>query len=348
MTEPIAFDRTGGLNGKAAKQAGHMGIVDLVRALRKYQDTPQGYLIAFIVLVVALALRQAVDPYTKIPFVTLFPAMVICSLVGGRAAGIAAAILGGIIVWYLWLPPRLTFALEWPDGYLTIALYVATSTILLLLTRGLNETFRALEAERDLSAELFRELQHRTANELQSVSALLQQNRRAIEKDPAIALDVIDTAQRRFEIMSRINRRLYSPEMSHLEATTLLRELCEDIKDAIGAERIVCDIRPSPVKLSRERSMLLSLLVAELLINTSKHAFAEGKSGNIRMSLASAGGDYHLTFADDGQGFDPDAAAPGLGSRIMEGLVAQLHGSMRTQSGPSGTTVEVTMPALDR
>jgi len=86
-----------------------MGIVDFVRALRKYQDTPQGYLIAFIVLAVALGLRQAVDPYTRIPFVTLFPAMVICSLVGGRAAGILAAVLGGIVAWYFWLPPRRIF-----------------------------------------------------------------------------------------------------------------------------------------------------------------------------------------------------------------------------------------------
>jgi len=29
-------------------------------------------------------------------------------------------------------------------------------------SRGLNQTLRALESERDLSAELFRELQHRT------------------------------------------------------------------------------------------------------------------------------------------------------------------------------------------
>jgi two-component sensor histidine kinase len=327
-----------------------MGIVDLIHALRKYQDTAEGYLIASIVLAVALGLREAVDPYIKIPYVTLFPAMVICSLVGGRRAGILAAILGGVVAWYFWLPPRRTFALEWPAGPLTILLYAATSTILLLLTRGLSETLRALEGERDLSAELFRELQHRTANNLQSVSALLQQNRRAVERDPAVALDVIDTAQRRFEIMSRLNRRLYNPEASQVEATSLLRDLCEDIKHATGADRIVCDIKPSPVKLSRERSMLLSLLVAELMMNTSKHAFGAGKSGNIRISLESAGGDHRLTFADDGQGFDTDAdaARAGLGSRIMEGLVAQLNGSMRTASGPSGTTVEVSIPARER
>jgi len=69
-----------------------------------------------------------------------------------------------------------------------------------------------------------------------------------------------------------------------------------------------------------------------------------------KISLESAGADHHLTFADDGQGFDPDAEAAraGLGSRIMEGLVAQLNGSMRMASGPSGTTVEVSIPARER
>jgi two-component system, sensor histidine kinase PdtaS len=114
--------------------------------------------------VLAIVIRQLVDPYIRIPYVTLFPAMVICSLVGGRMAGILAAVLGGLIAWYLWLPPRHSFVLEWPAGHLSVVLYVVTSTILLLLTRGLNETLKALEKERDLSAELFRELQHRTAN----------------------------------------------------------------------------------------------------------------------------------------------------------------------------------------
>lgn len=84
----------------------------------------------------------ALVPYIKIPYVTLFPAMVVCSLVGGRLAGILAAGVGGIIAWYLWLPPRGTFSLEWPTAKLTILLYVLTSTILLLLTRRLNETLK--------------------------------------------------------------------------------------------------------------------------------------------------------------------------------------------------------------
>jgi two-component sensor histidine kinase len=330
---------------------GAMGIVGFIGILRKYQDTWPGYLIAALVFFVALGLREAVDPYIKIPYVTLFPAMIICSLVGGRAAGILAAVVGGLVAWLLWLPPRGTFALEWPTGHLSVALYILTSTILLLLMRGLNETLRALESERDLSSELFRELQHRTANNLQSISAMLRQNRSAVERDPSLALGVIDTAHRRFEIMSRINRRLYSPEMQEVDAETLLRDLCADIKDASGSDSLICHIHPSSVKLSRERAMLLSLLVAELMLNASKHAFDVGQSGNIQIAMETVGSNHRFTFTDDGKGFEPEAetaSAPGLGSRIMQGLVGQMKGTMRTASGPSGTRVEVTMPALER
>src|ERR1700730_15188017 len=143
-------------------------------------------------------------------------------------------------------------------------------------------------------------------------------------------------------------RRLYSPDMREVDAAALLRDLCEDIKDASGSDSI---IHPSSVKLSRERAMLLSLLVAELMLNASKHAFDVGQSGNIQIAMETVGSNHRFTFTDDGKGFEPDietTSAPGLGSRIMQGLVGQMRGTMRTASGPSGTSVEVTMPALER
>ena len=324
-----------------------MRIVEFIGTARKYQNTPAGYLIAILVLGCAIGVREAVDPYVKIPYVTVFPAMMICSLVGGRAAGILAAVIGGIASWYLWVPPRGSFALDWPVGHLTIALYVVTSVLLLLLMRGLNETMQALERERDLSADLFRELQHRTANNLQSISGMLRQNRRAIQSDPSVALNVIDAAELRFEVMSRINRKLYSPEMHEVDATALLRDLCEDLRNIGWNERVICKVGQSSATLSRERAMLLSLLVSELMLNATKHAFEPGQAGKIEIALEAKDHDLHFTFADDGKGFPSHidtGSATGLGTRIMQGLVAQLRGTMRTRSGPSGTTVEVVMP----
>jgi two-component sensor histidine kinase len=327
-----------------------MRLGHLIGVLRRYQDKPSGYTIALIVLALALGVRELLDSYIKIPYVTLFPAMVVCSLVGGRLAGILAAAVGGIVAWYLWLPPRGTFALDWPTGPLTILLYVLTSTILLLLTRGLNETLRDLERERDLSAELFRELQHRTANNLQNVSALLRQNREAIRHDPSKAVEVIDSAERRFEIMSRINRRLYSPEIQDVEVTPFLEALCQDILASIGSKNVFVVVSPSSVRLRREKAMLLSLIVAELMMNATKHAFDQGRPGSVVIRLEAKGATYHLIFADDGKGLPEESnltTSSGLGSRIVRGLVEQMAGTIRSQGSPAGTTIEIAFAARD-
>jgi two-component sensor histidine kinase len=327
-----------------------MRLVDFIGVLRRYQDKPSGYTIALMVLALALGVRELLNPYIKIPYVTLFPAMVVCSLVGGRLAGILAASVGGIVAWYLWLPPRGTFSLEWPTSHLTIVLYVLTSTILLLLTRGLNETLRDLEQERDLSAELFRELQHRTANNLQNVSALLRQNREAIRRDPSKALDVLDSAERRFEIMSRINRRLYNPEMQDVEATPLLEALCQDILASMGNNNVLVVVSPSSIRLRREKAMLLSLIVAELMMNVTKHAFEQGRPGSVVIRLEAKGTEYLLIFADDGKGLPEGSnitTTSGLGNRIVRSLVEQMAGTIRSQSSPDGTTIEIAIAARD-
>lgn len=280
-----------------------MRLVHFIGVLRRYQDKPSGYMVALAVLTLALAVRELLDPYIKIPYVTLFPAMIVCSLVGGRLAGILAAAAGGIVAWYLWLPPRGTFSVEWPTAQLSIVLYVLTSTILLLLTRGLNETLKELEKERDLSAELFRELQHRTANNLQNVSALLRQNREAIRRDPSKAVAVIDSAERRFEIMSRINRRLYSPELRDVEAAPFLEALCQDILASMGNDNVSVLVDAFSIRLRLEKALLLSLIVAELMMNAAKHAFVDGRRGSVAISLEARGTAYHLRFTDDGKGF---------------------------------------------
>ena len=227
--------------------------------------------------------------------------------------------------------------MEWPTGPLTIALYIVTSIILLLLTRGLNETLKELEKERDLSAELFRELQHRTANNLQNVSALLRQNREAIRRDPGKAVDVVESAERRFEIMSRINRRLYNPEMQDVEATPLLEALCQDILASMGNNNVLVVVSPSSIRLRREKALLLSLIVAELMMNATKHAFDHGRPGSVVIRLEAKGSAYHLIFTDDGKGLPEGssiATISGLGSGIVRSLVEQMAGTFAVKAAP--------------
>jgi two-component sensor histidine kinase len=129
-----------------------------------------------------------------------------------------------------------------------------------------------------------------------------------------------------------------------------LEELCRDILAALGSDQIVTIVRSNATVLDRERAMLVSLLLAELLMNASKHAFDPGGSGSITITLDREDSSYQVKFSDDGRGlpddFDPSSSA-GLGMRIVQGLVSQLNGSLHTGSGPSGTTIEITFPATN-
>lgn len=319
-------------------------LVRLIERLRNFQDTPAGYGIAAAVTLGSIVLREVLDPYFAMPYVLLFPAMVVAALAGGRTAGILAALVGGLAAWYLWILPRESWSLEWPAGYISITLYVLSAIVILLVVRGLNETMRTLERERDLSSTLFTELQHRTANNLQVVSSMLQRNRDMVRRHPEAASEVIDAAATRFEVMSRINRLLYSPEMQVVQMGSFLETLSAQILGAIGNSSILVTCRPCDVSLSRTKAMVLSSITAELLTNSAKHAFTG--AGSVIIGLVQKDGHCIFSYSDDGRGFDASAPAPtdGLGSRIIAALVAQIGATIETRSGPGGTSVTIRVP----
>jgi two-component sensor histidine kinase len=79
--------------------------------------------------------------------------------------------------------------------------------MLLTVVEGLAQAVLKAEGLALANADLFRELQHRVANNFQIVSATLQKGRRTVA-DPA-ALAAIDTAISRVQAMAAMHRRLY-------------------------------------------------------------------------------------------------------------------------------------------
>jgi two-component system, sensor histidine kinase PdtaS len=106
-------------------------------------------------------------------------------LIGGLAVGVVVAILSALAAWFWFLPPSATTALHWPEGYVTWALFVLTCLIQLYVINALNKTVDELSLARDRSVALFQELQHRVANNLQFIAAMLRVKRRALEVDPS-------------------------------------------------------------------------------------------------------------------------------------------------------------------
>jgi signal transduction histidine kinase len=97
-----------------------------------------------------------------------------------------------------------------------------------------------------------------------------------------------------------------------------------------------------PAKLPPDVTLCLFRIVQEALQNANKHSGAR----LVKVALHGRPGGLTLTVADDGAGFDVEAAwGKGLGLLSMRERVEAIGGTMKIQSGPgAGTLLEVTVP----
>ena len=89
--------------------------------------------------------------------------------------------------------------------------------------------------------------------------------------------------------------------------------------------------------LSLNALMSLSLIVAELVTNSLKHAFRNREDGTISVTISGAAGVHTLRVADDGPGLPADFGKghkDSLGQGILQSLARQLGGSLVFERGP--------------
>lgn len=311
-----------------------------------------GEIIAVAAAGIATVLRHALDDVLPqgFPFLTFFPAVILTTFFFGLRPGIVCGVLSGLSAWYFFIDPPGIFLLNGQTG-LALGFYAVIIAVDIALIHLMRVAGERLRAERAVTAALyeqqrtmFQELQHRVANNMQFVAALLALQKRKVGEDPQAALDAFDEAQARLETIARIHRRLYDPAQADQPVGRYLQELCADLLDATGARNVVCRVDAPPVRLDLARLTTLSLLVVEVVTNALKHAFRETGRGAITIRLEPLGsGRAALSIADDGPGlpetFDP-ATSRSLGFRIVQGLAAQLDGTL-TYANEGGTVVRV-------
>ncbi|WP_304618283.1 sensor histidine kinase [Paracoccus sp. (in: a-proteobacteria)] len=210
-----------------------------------------------------------------------------------------------------------------------------------------EETLARTLAERDrLLAQketLLGEVNHRIKNSLQLVASILSTDaRRAGESE---VRDRLQGAAARVRAVTSVHEMLYrSNEVSSVAFGPYLRELCGNLASGdagtAGVE-VRCDA--AEVSLPADMAIPLALIVNELATNAIKHGLAGVADGIITVRTALDGGDLVLDMADNGTGKDGDAE-PGLGTRIIDGLVAQLDASMTAIPAERGYRVIVQVP----
>jgi two-component sensor histidine kinase len=274
----------------------------------------------------------------------LLPSILLAGLFGGIRVGLAFGALCAFVAWVFFFPPFGTFTLA--TGHkITMGVFIVTAALELYVIRTLNLAIYELSEAREHSNTLFRELQHRVANNLQFVAGLLNFRKRSLSGDSA-AVAVLTAAQQRLDMMSRVHRRLHDPNSVDRPVGDYLSALCSDLIRASDTPDVELSVSAEPIVLTLNQLMSVSLIVAELATNSLKHAFANRQDGRVTVDLRAVAGKCILTVSDDGPGL-PDGFERGhkgsLGQGILHSLAAQLHGDIRFSPGP-GAVATLSFP----
>jgi two-component sensor histidine kinase len=307
---------------------------------------------ALICLAVIGVMRVAMDVLMPgaAPFVLIFPACLVATLVGGWRSGAGLLGVAAFAAWAYVIPPR---GLSWKGGaemadltavVIAGAVVIAVAQLFRASSRNEAALGRAEVAERDL---MLRELEHRMKNNFQTVAALLSTQLRRATDEPA--REALREALNRVTSISQAHHNLYAlgDHTQGVEMGVYLGELCSNLAEALllGEKvRLRCIVEPGA--LDRDRAVAIGLIVNELVTNAAKHAFADGAAGQIRVAFGREANGYRLVVEDDGQGLPIDYATrrQGLGRGLIEAFTRQAGGSLTVGAGP-GARFEVDLAA---
>jgi PAS domain S-box-containing protein len=217
-----------------------------------------------------------------------------------------------------------------------------------IIQNGIHEGFRGIiidiselkNAEEKIVASLkekevlLQEIHHRVKNNMQIISSLL--SLQATHTGSEEAAEILKESRGRVKSMAMIHEKLYhSHNLSQLNIEEYLNNLVQDILRSYSgvSSRITANVEVEDVYLNIDTALPMGLLVNELISNSIKHAFPEGK-GDIDVKLELNGNEYILTVSDNGIGLPEDVDpfhASSLGLKLVVSLSIQLEGNLEVR-----------------
>ncbi len=204
------------------------------------------------------------------------------------------------------------------------------------IMRDITERRRAEEQVKTSLKEkelLLREIHHRVKNNMQIISSLLKLQSAYI-KDKKYS-DIYKESQNRIIAMSLIHEKLYqSRDLSKIDTKGYIKELVNGLVQSYEVPgRITLNIDVGTVSLGINTAVPCGLLINELVSNSLKYAFPDGRPGEIKISLRPVEDNkIELIVSDNGIGIPENLdfrKADSWGLRLITLLVEnQLHGEI--------------------
>ena len=209
---------------------------------------------------------------------------------------------------------------------------------------GLQDVTASREAEalkialREKHLMLLTEVHHRVANSLQIIASILLLKARTVKSEET--RHHLHDVHHRLISVATVQRQLSVTGVGNdVELGPYLKVLCEGLASSMIGDEQAVTILSSATEgaIKSEDAVSFGLIVTELVINSLKHGFPNGRAGHIVVEYAREAADWRLSVSDDGAGrsFDPpEPLHVGLGTSIVEALARNL--GARVEIAPPG------------
>src|SRR3954454_2961837 len=318
------------------------------------------YALATTLVLLTFALRQLIVEDTPgYHFIFFVPSVILSSLFLAQGAGLWALLVSAALIKAVLLSPSEWMGFSSQEDFWAFVVLLGPGLLRLLTSEALHDAYYRLAAANKGLAEanariaaseqeknLLHELTHRFKNDLANLTAILRLQARHVA-DPSARTELM-AASERVQIMGRLHQHLTtSGEATVVDVGKFISELCEDWRASmIGLRPIVLGVHVEQDEIPFSQAIMLGLIINELVTNSLKYAFPEGRAGTIDIRLTPVGTEHVLTVRDDGIGkAAPFPDSTGLGQRLVHAMTKQLNGQYHAEGTDTGRICVVRFPA---
>lgn len=207
---------------------------------------------------------------------------------------------------------------------------------------------RVLEVERErlLTQKdlLLKEMRHRIANSLQLIASILLLKAELV--DSKESRSHLEDAHERIMSIATVQEELDPVGKGQdIPVEKYLTALCKSLTRSMvdGSKHIRVQVNASPGNVLSDTAVSFGLLTTELVINALKHAFPDGRAGEVTVTYNARPSGWTLSVGDNGvgQSAPQEGERRGLGTSIIGALANQLHAIIRKETSPRGTKVSI-------
>ena len=229
------------------------------------------------------------------------------------------------------------FVYEWELLSQILLGYLAVSYMLYIIENERSSYEKRLAVALEENQTLFKEVHHRTKNNMQVIMGLLETQ--SFKIDDVKYKKMFETHVDRLKAMSLMHKNLYS---NHSYEEVNIQEYLEEIAKSLKTYTLH-DIKTNidPIMVDMKIAMNIGLIFNEAVTNAIEHAFDDEIIGEINVIFRHIGKRCVFSIQDNGKGFDTTKTYKSLGMTLIQDLSSALMNSSLMIKKSEGTLIKI-------